>query len=385
MSVSRPRIVLFSGGTACRSINIALSQRGARVTRIVPAWDSGGSSKIIRETFNMLPVGDVRQALMTMAHGEGRAGDVVKVFNARLSSSLGNSGARIEFDFYRNGEHPLLRRIAPDIREAILKYLSLFGSRIPDDFDFRNGSIGNFILTGAYLTHQQDINIAIGIFRALCGIEGEVWPVSIKPNIQLEAVLRGGERIIGQHLVTGLNEGQSETGIETIQLRAGHGPISENSAISYALVDADVIVFGPGSFFTSILPHLHVDGVVRAIAGNRRAPRVFIGNILECAETQGRDLADLLDVFIRTWRRDSELRRGITHVLSNRELFPFAKTVGRFRYLREGDLETLSRRERLAWVSGDFEDAWTRGRHDGEEVVNALLKIADSPYGPDAA
>ena len=58
-----PHIVLFSGGSACRNINIALSRMSARLTRIVPAWDSGGSSKVLREAFDMLPVGDVRQGL----------------------------------------------------------------------------------------------------------------------------------------------------------------------------------------------------------------------------------------------------------------------------------------------------------------------------------
>jgi hypothetical protein len=88
------RIVLFSGGSACRSINVALCRSGADVIRVVPAWDSGGSSKVIRERLAILSVGDIRQALMTMAHGEGCAGDVVKICNARLSANLGLEDAR---------------------------------------------------------------------------------------------------------------------------------------------------------------------------------------------------------------------------------------------------------------------------------------------------
>ncbi len=379
-----PRIVLFSGGSACRSINIALARRGARLTRIVPAWDSGGSSKVIREQFDMLPVGDIRQALMTMAHGEGRAGDTVKLFNARLSSALGNDEAQTEFRYYASGEHPLLKRMSADMRRAILEYLNLFASSLPAGFDFRNGSIGNFTLTGAYLAHGKNINSAIDVFRSLCHINGHVWPASVDPDIQLEAVLQSGRRIIGQHLVTKLDNSDASDAIGMIALSGSDDPVRDNPAMARALTEADAIVFGPGSFFTSILPHLHIDGVTRAIATNRKAPRIFIGNILECAETRGRDLADLINVFIRTWRSDSEKRRGITHVLSNRELFPFAKTVGAFRYMREGDMSGLSQRERLAWVSGEFEDAWTRGQHDGEEVADALYKIIESPYGPDA-
>jgi len=142
--MTRPsRIVLFSGGTACRSINIALCKSGAQLTRVVPAWDSGGSSKIIRDAFGLLSVGDIRQALMTMAHGEACAGDVVKIFNARLSSSLGPDHARKEFLYYADGLHPLLERMEPGLRGAILNYLQTFRSQIDASFDFRNGSVGN--------------------------------------------------------------------------------------------------------------------------------------------------------------------------------------------------------------------------------------------------
>jgi hypothetical protein len=114
---------------------------------------------------------------------------------------------------------------------------------------------------------------------------------------------------------------------------------------------ADAIVLGPGQLFTPASCRIcWSTALSEAIAANRRAPRIFIGNILECAETRSRPLSDLLEIFLATWRRDTERRRGLTHVLSNRELFPFAKTVGKFRYVREGDLETLCRRERLAWV-----------------------------------
>ena len=384
--MSAPRIVLFSGGTAARSINIALSRRGADLTRIVPAWDSGGSSKVLRETFGMLPVGDVRQALMTMAFGEGRTGDAVKIFNTRLSSAPGNGEARLEFDYFVCGEHPLLRRLAPDMRAAILKYLNIFADAVPGDFDFGNGSIGNFILTGAFLAHRRDINTAIAEFRGLDRIRGRVWPGSVDSDIELAALLRDGRQVLGQHRVTGLDDEMSGIGIDRVDLRvtAGGRP-QANGEVFGPVAEADLIVFGPGSFFTSIMPHFLVDGLAEAITQNRRAPRVFIGNILECAETRGRSLSELVETFLASWRRDGgERRRGLTHLISNRDLFPFAKSVGKFRYLREGPLGDICRVERLTWISGEFEDAWMRGQHDGEEVAAALMKIAAEGRGPDA-
>jgi uncharacterized cofD-like protein len=373
------RIVLFSGGTACRSINIALCKHPAELTRIVPAWDSGGSSKVLRETFGMLPVGDIRQALMTMAHGEGRAGDVVKICNSRLSDHLGAAEIRAELEHYTSGAHPLLLRMEPDLRSIILNYINLFKARVPSDFDLRNGSIGNFILTGAYFAHGQSIDAAILAFRELCSIAGNVWPASRQNDVQLGALLRNGRELAQQHQVTRLEGDDTEAGIEHIRLyrQGAESAVEADRAALEAVERADLIVFGPGSFFTSILPHLHVAGIGRALGKNATAPRIFIGNILDCAETRNATLGDLIETFEGTARERLGLDEPLlTHVLSNRELFPFEKTVGKFRYLPLGRLEDYCADNGIAHISGDFEDAWTRGQHDGEAIVGALLDIA---------
>lgn len=374
----RPRIVLFSGGTACRSITIALARMNAELTRVVPAWDSGGSSKVLREAFAMPPVGDIRQALMTMAHGEGRAGSVVRICNARLSDALGNDGARAEFEFYADSEHPLLRRMAPELGEAIIAYLELFRERLPADFDFRNGSIGNFVMTGAYFAHGDDINAAIRRFRALCAIDGHVWPASTLPDLQLSATLKNGGRLGLQHLITRMSEADSAAGIADIELTSAR-PVVANDAVLDAIARADLIAFGPGSFYTSILPHLLVDGVAGAVAANLRAPKVFIGNILECAETRGMDLAAQVEIFLGAAERHAgRPGRLLTHVLGNAELFPFDTTAGRFRYLRHGDLDAVCGSHDITHAAADLEDVWTRGHHDGRAVGEWLMDLAAS-------
>lgn len=380
MAASRlPHIVLFSGGTACRSLNIALCAMPVRLTRVVPAWDSGGSSKVIRESLDVLSVGDIRQALMTMAHGEGRAGDVVKVCNARLTSGA-QADARTEFAFYAEGRHPLLERMEPGLRGAILTYLGTFRAAIGADFDFRNGSIGNFILTGAHLAHNSDVNTAIFVFRKLCDIAGHVWPSSVMSGIDLSAVLNNGKRLEGQHRVTALGGEDAASGIRQIALAAegGRAPRA-NEAVIESLESADAIVFGPGSFFTSILPHFLVEGIVPAIARNLHARRVFVGNILQCRETRGLDVARLLDVAAGVWRgKGGEDVRPFTHVLANRQLLPFEKTVGPFAYLSEGALEETCARLGADAVIGEFEDAWQRGHHDGAALARCLISLLPS-------
>ncbi|WP_428412735.1 gluconeogenesis factor YvcK family protein [Pararhizobium sp.] len=366
------RIVLFSGGSACRTINLALCGN-AHLTRVVPGWDSGGSSKIIREKVGLLAVGDLRQALMTMAHGEGRAGDVVKICNARLSRNLGMEVARSEFLFYSEGRHPLLERMHPGLRGAILNYLKTFASTVGSDFDFRNGSIGNFILAGACLAHNGDINTAVFVFRKLCSIVGDVWTSSLENDLFLTAMLKNGEGIEQQDAITKLPEGKARIGIADVQLSTtSNDRPKANAAVLEALANADLIAFGPGSFFTSLLPHLQIEEIVTALS-QVACPRVWIGNILQCPETTDRTLGDLLQVCSSQWHRaDKSHQPLLTHVLANRVLFPFEKTVGAFPYLSHVT-DTI---DHCTVIIGEYEDAWNRGQHDGKAIANKLLELA---------
>ncbi|MFS8046011.1 gluconeogenesis factor YvcK family protein [Rhizobium sp. BR 314] len=368
------KIVLFSGGSACRSINIALCQSGVEVTRIVPAWDSGGSSKVIRERLGILSVGDIRQALMTMAHGEGCAGDVVKICNARISANLGLDDARKEFLFYAKRGHPLLERMEPGLRSAILNYLNTFASAVGDDFDFRHGSIGNFILTGACLAHNGDVNTAIFVFRKLCGINGNVWPSSIDSDLVLSATLKDGRTVVPQDAITTMSEPEARIGVAKLDLSrtSGERPTA-NSAVLDAIAQADLIAFGPGSVYTSVIPHLLVDDVVAAVE-RANCPKVLIGNILQCRETIGLTLADVSSAFDFHWRDHGGSSGLFSHILANRVLFPFEKTVGRFPYLTDGLSETPA----YLLIRDEFEDAWSRGQHDGEAIAASLLKIMAS-------
>jgi uncharacterized cofD-like protein len=366
------RIVLFSGGSACRSINVALCRSGADVIRVVPAWDSGGSSKVLRERLAILSVGDIRQALMTMAHGEGCAGDVVKICNARLSANLGLEDACKEFLFYADGRHPLLERMEPGLRGAILNYLNTFHTAVGRDFDFRHGSVGNFILTGACLAHNGDVNTAIFVFRKLCGIRGNVWPSSCDNNLLLSATLKDGRTLAPQDVITSMADEEAKVGIAEVALTCADQRLAlANPAVLDAIAHADLIAFGPGSLYTSILPHLLVGGLASAVE-KASCPTVFIGNILQCRETMGLTLEDVLSATDLHGRKGGATSDLFTFVLANRMLFPFEKTVGKFPYLREDRQE----RNDHQVIKGEFEDAWSRGQHDGDATAAALLKIA---------
>jgi uncharacterized cofD-like protein len=343
-----------------------LARRGLQVTRIAPPWDSGGSSKPIRERLNMLSVGDIRNALMALAHGEGRAGHVVKVFNTRLSDSAEHAALERELGFYRDGLHPALQAMEPGLRGSIIGYLGQFIAAAGAGFDLRRGSLGNFVLAGAYLAHGNDINAAISMFRSLCSIGGDVWPTSSANDLHLHALLNDGEPVHGQDRITALDDARARIGIREIRLvRAGGGAAQANEPVLSALARADAIVFGPGSFYTSVLPHVLIGGIAQLLAARTGVPKILVGNMLECPETVGLSLNRMLEVFLAHAR--------LTHVLANQSPTPFPRSVGGRRYIAFDANDPLLRRHGVEVVSRDFEDPWQRGIHEPAALVAATL------------
>jgi uncharacterized cofD-like protein len=299
-----------------------------------------------------------------MAYAEGQAGDVVRIFNARLSETGTPADIARELAFYSEGSHPVLKTMKRDMADAILRYLRIFIAAAGKDFDWRRGSIGNFILSGAVLAEDGDINAAIMAFRSLCGISGNVWPVSTSHDLTLRAELNDGRRIEEQHLITAMNDADALVGIRAISI----GVAAANPKALAAIVAADAIVYGPGSFYTSVLPHLLVEGVATTVASSP-APKILIGNMLEDGETRG--LA--LDEMAARLRRAGQGRPILTHILAHEGAVPVARVVGASRFVASigsamPDIEVIAR---------DFEDPWHRGQHDAGLVTSVILHLID--------
>lgn len=365
------RVVLFSGGSAARSLTMALARLPVEVTRIVPAWDSGGSSKAIREALHLMPVGDIRQALLTMASGEGRSDDLVRLCNTRLSDS-NLPAAEEELAELVLGDHPLMAGFDGTTRAVIRGHLLRFAEAVGPDFDCLNGSIGNFILAGAMLAHDLDGDAGIEDFRRLCGIRDRVLPATPAHDVELMARLRDGSTVRQQHAITKLGA-RAGIGIDAVWFER---PAPGHAAVLEAVVAADVIAFGPGSFFTSILPHLLVPGVAQAVAGNKRARKLFLANLVECDETLGRSLEQLLTAFAgEAARFGVGLDEIVDEIHVDRQAFPAGKTTNGHAYLAHGRAASLAAAHGIAFVESALEDAWQRGRHDGVMLARVVLGV----------
>jgi CofD-related protein of GAK system len=146
---------------------------------ILTPFDSGGSSAVIREAFDMLAVGDIRNRIMALADKSVRGNPVIfDLFAYRLPKDADQAQLRQRVCNMVEGRDELVRRILNPMRQIIRSHLRLFYENMPDDFDLRGACIGNLILTGGFLGHERHIDPVVYTFSKLVEARGDVCAMS---------------------------------------------------------------------------------------------------------------------------------------------------------------------------------------------------------------
>ncbi|MBI1750005.1 MAG: YvcK family protein [Acidobacteria bacterium] len=243
------RIVAVGGGTGLstllRELKEHVSRRKSESVRmpisdlaaVVTVTDDGGSSGRLRRDYAMLPPGDIRNCMVALSKD---AALLSRLFQYRFPAAAGGRG-------------------------------------------LRGHSFGNLFLTA--LTHiTGDFTKAVRLSGQVLAIRGRIFP-STAQNVTLEAVLEGGRVVRGETKIS-----RSQKRIQRVRLLPRSvRPLPE---VLEAIRDADLIFFGPGSLYTSIIPNLLVRGVVGAMRRSK-AKRVYIANLMtQPGETQGFSAAD---------------------------------------------------------------------------------------------
>jgi uncharacterized cofD-like protein len=239
------RIVALGGGTGLPAVLEGLTELAREkgetdpyaVTGIVTVTDDGGSSGRLRQQFGVLPPGDARNCLVALTDSDSRYKELLQ---HRLDEGPGIDG------------HP----------------------------------IGNLLL--AALTQATgDFSQAIEQLGEMIGSRGRVLPSTIQ-NVRLRAELESGETVNGETRIV-----RQRSPIRRLSLEPSARPVPEVLA---ALVNADAIVVGPGSLYTSVLPNLLVEGIAATIHGVN-AVRIYVANLMtEPGETEHYTLDDHLRV-----------------------------------------------------------------------------------------
>ena len=227
-----PNIVAIGGGTGLSTLLKGLKNYSSNITAIVTVSDDGGSSGLLRKQLGVQPPGDIRNCLAALSN-----------------------------------EEPILTR--------------LFQYRFADGSGFEGHSFGNLFLS-ALTTITGSLEKAVQASSKVLSVQGQVIPAT-GTDVMLWAELENGEKIFGESLI-----GKSKRPISRI------GCLPENpSALPTALdaiKEADLIILGPGSLYTSLLPNLLVPEIVESLLKSD-APKIYISNLMtQPGETDGLDV-----------------------------------------------------------------------------------------------
>lgn len=319
------RIVAIGGGTGLsmllRGLKTYVSRRGAAAPQrsliadlaaVVTVTDDGGSSGRLRRDYSVLPPGDIRNCLVAMSKDEA------------LLSRL------FQYRFHGGG---------------------LCGH-----------SFGNLFLTA--LTHVTgDFSEAVRLSARVLAIRGRIFP-STAHNVALEAVLKSGRVITGETNIT-----KARKPIRRVRLKPRRVP--PLPAVIEAIGRADLVLLGPGSLFTSIIPNLLVTGVGEAIAKSK-ATRVYLANLMtQPGETDGYTVAEHVRVIYEHTRTPI-----FDWVIANHA--PFSPDVLR-RYKRQGaepveaDMPELQRLG-LRCIFDDLVEEHGVVRHNADRLTRLLVE-----------
>ena len=260
-----PKVVAIGGGHGLSVLLRGIKQHTSNVTAIVTVADDGGSSGRLRRELGVLPPGDFRNCIAALADNEALT---TQLFQYRFPSTA-----------LRTGPSTLLRtgpstEFTPSEAE---------GLRTNGDGSGLDGhSFGNLFIT-AMAEVTGSFERAILESGRVLAIRGRVLPSTLR-DVTLMADLRaepvGVSRVAGESSIT-----ESDGAIERVYLEPDDAPAYPGAV--RALLEADLIVAGPGSLYTSVLPNLLVPDVARAVEASR-ALKVYICNVAtQRGETEG--------------------------------------------------------------------------------------------------
>ena len=238
--ISDIKVVAVGGGTGLSTMLRGIKLYTKNIDVIVTVADDGGGSGMIREDLHILPPGDIRNCLTALAEAE-----------------------------------PLMKE--------------LFRYR------FKSGrlsgqSFGNLFLA-AMCDLSGDFETAIEKMSSVLAVTGNVLPVT-KDNVNLKGILKNGSVIMGESHIPEEAVSQN-TSIELIELEPAD--VRAFDRCIKAINDADIVILGPGSVYTSIIPNVLVDGIAFAIA-NSAAKKVYVCNVMtQPGETDGYSVSDHLN------------------------------------------------------------------------------------------
>ena len=319
-----PKIVVVGGGTGLSTLLRGLKEYSSNITAIVTVADDGGSSGRLRREIGVLPPGDIRNCLTALADEEEL---LTELFQYRFEAGDGLVGH----------------------------------------------SFGNLFLT-AMSEITGDLEQAVAASSKVLAISGKVLPATLS-DVSLWAEMEDGRLVEGES-----NIPQAKGKIHNIGCIPPNPPALP--AAVKAIEEAEYIILGPGSLYTSIIPNFLVPEIRNAIA-NAEVPRIYVCNIMtQPGETEGYTVSD----HIRQIDRISK-QKLFDAVLVHRKP-PSAKSLERYAlenshpvYIDRQEIAKLNRRIVMANVMEEDEETGYV-RHNPNQLARVLLRWYTGKWQP---
>ncbi len=259
-----PRVVVIGGGTGLSNLLKGLKTFTNNITAIVTVGDDGGSSGRLRQELGVLPPGDIRNCITALADEEKL---VTELFQYRFKSGQGLEGH----------------------------------------------SFGNLFLSAVYAITNGDMLEAVKVASRVLNSCGQVLPSTLS-NVQLVAEMEDGQTVKGESKIPLANGRIKQLMIEPAAAAA-------TPAAMEAIADCELIILGPGSLYTSIIPNLLVQGIVDAITRSS-AHKLYVCNVMtQLGETISYSAADHVEAVLKHARTQGPLAGKLMHaVLVNNQV-----------------------------------------------------------------
>ncbi len=312
-----PKIVAIGGGTGLSTLLRGLKEHTSNIVAIVTVADDGGSSGRLRQELGVLPPGDFRQCIAALAEDEA-------------------------------------------LTTALFQY------RFSEGDSLKGHAFGNlFIVAMAGVT--GNFETALLESGKVLQIRGRILPSTLQP-VTLIAELRGEReltRSVGESAI-----GHSNLPIERVYFDPENPPAYPEAV--RAILDADLIVAGPGSLYTSVVPNLLVPGIAKALRSSR-APKIYIANVAtQLGETIGYTVHDHIAAIERY------VGKGVfTYMVVNDNLAPKLPPDYAIQMLApDGE------RPGYELVRADVIDAQKPWRHDAKKLAKAVMNFIETRRNP---
>ena len=312
-----PKIVTIGGGTGLSTLLKGIKNYSSEITALVTMADDGGGSGVLRRSFGMLPPGDVRNCLLALS-------DIEPEMNTLLSHR------------FEKGE-------------------------------LKGQSFGNLFLLAMneiYGSFEEAVKMASSILR----VKGTVMPITVN-DVNIEATYDDKSKAFGESILPA-EAIKDNKKIKRVELCPKD--VEPLDGVITAINKADIILIGPGSLYTSIIPNLLVKGVTEAIISSP-AKKIYVQNVMtQHGETDGMSVKDHVEAI---FEHSDKIFDSI--IINNKVLSEDLKKKYQEEYqeqifLTDGDKRFLEE-EAIDYIEGDCLDGGDYVRHDSEKLANMII------------